>query len=134
LKRKKEDLPLISPTLDLPEAVQQLAAPAYVLGRDGRIRWINPSYIELLGDRRGQSFVDVVAPEHRQLARTNFARKVVGHASTIFDLRVLDRHGERLTVRVISAPLAAPTSSSAYSGSPFRSTKRRSASSRPSRT
>jgi PAS domain S-box-containing protein len=106
LKRKTEaDVPPINPTLDLSQAVHQLAAPAYVVDRDGRLRWLNPSYIELLGDRRGQSYVDVVAPEHRQLARTNFARKIVGKASTIFDLRVLDRRGERVTVRVTSAPL-----------------------------
>lgn len=85
--------------------MDDLAAPAYVIDRDGRFRWVNQAYVELFGDRRGRPFVDYVAPEHRQRARTNFARKVVGKTTTIFDLIVLDEAGERLTVRITSAPL-----------------------------
>jgi DNA-binding CsgD family transcriptional regulator len=49
--------------------------------------------------------VDHVAPEHKQVSRTNFARKIVGKTTTIFDMTVLDRAGERLTLRISSAPL-----------------------------
>jgi PAS domain S-box-containing protein len=101
----ERDSSLISSTVDLSRAVRELGAPAYVSDREGRLRWVNPAYVELLGDRRGHSFMDVVAPEHRQLARTKFAQKIVGKASTVFDLRVLDRRGEPITVRVSSAPL-----------------------------
>jgi PAS domain S-box-containing protein len=92
-------------TLDLPQAMEDLAAPAYVIDRDGRFRWVNDAYIELFGDRRGQSFVDAVAPEHKALARTNFARKVGGKTTHIFDLRVLDQNGNGVTLRITSAPL-----------------------------
>jgi DNA-binding CsgD family transcriptional regulator len=91
--------------LDLARAMEDLAAPAHVIDRDGRFRWLNKAHIELLGDRRGRPFVDYVAPEHKQLARTNFARTVVGKTTTIFDLVVLDRSDERLTLRITSAPL-----------------------------
>jgi PAS domain S-box-containing protein len=90
---------------DFARAMDDLAAPAYVIDRDGRFRWVNRAYLELFGDRRGRPFVDYVAPEHRQRARTNFARKVVGKTTTIFDLTVLDQAGERVTVRITSAPL-----------------------------
>lgn len=91
--------------LDFARAMDDLAAPAYMIDRDGRFSWVNQAYIELFGDRRGRPFADSVAPEHRQRARTNFARKVVGKTTTIFDLTVLDGAGERVTVRVTSAPM-----------------------------
>lgn len=91
--------------LDLAGAVEELAAPAYVVDREGRFSWLNAAYVEIFGDLRGQSFIDHVVPEHRQLARTNFTRKVVGKTTSIFDLTVFDRHGRRITVRVTSAPL-----------------------------
>jgi PAS domain S-box-containing protein len=91
--------------LDLSDALDELGAPAYVMDRDGHFRWLNRAYIAIFGDVRGQPFVDSVAPEDRQLARTNFARKVVGKKTTIYDLNVLDRRGERVTLRITSAPL-----------------------------
>jgi PAS domain S-box-containing protein len=90
---------------DLSGAMEALAAPAYVIDRDGRFRWLNRAYIELLGDVRGQPFRDYVAPEHRQIAKTNFARKVVGKTTTIFDLAVIEPSGGRVTLRITSAPL-----------------------------
>jgi PAS domain S-box-containing protein len=95
----------LSDTLDLPQAMEDLAAPAYVIDREGRFRWVNDAYIELFGDRRGERYDDYVAPEHRSLARTNFARKVVGKTTRIFDLRVLDQSGNGVTLRITSAPL-----------------------------
>lgn len=85
--------------------MDELAAPAYVIDREGRFRWLNDAFIELMGDSRGQPFVDVIAPEHRALARTKFARKVVGKTTQIYDIRVLDRRGNDRTCRVTSAPL-----------------------------
>jgi PAS domain S-box-containing protein len=85
--------------------MDDLAAPVYMIDRDGRFRWLNRAYVEMFGDVRGQPFVDYVAPQHRQLARANFARKVVGNTTTIFDLQVIDREGENVTLRITSAPL-----------------------------
>jgi DNA-binding CsgD family transcriptional regulator len=90
---------------ELPLALSELAVPAYVIDRDGRLRWLNRAYIELIGDRRGQSFLDVVAPEDRHRARTHFARKVVSKTSTVFDLRVIGRGGAHARWRISSAPL-----------------------------
>jgi DNA-binding CsgD family transcriptional regulator len=92
-------------TLDLPAAMEDLAAPAYVLDREARFRWVNRAHVELFGDLRGEVALDYVVPEHRQLARTNLARKFVGKPTGIFDLQVLDRWRRRLTLRITSAPL-----------------------------
>jgi len=98
--------PLENPgQLDLIRAMEDLAAPASVIDRDGRFRWVNQAFVELFGDLRGRPYVDNVAPEHKQVSRTNFARKIVGKTTTIFDMTVLDRAGERLTLRISSAPL-----------------------------
>jgi PAS domain S-box-containing protein len=91
--------------LDLSGAMEDLATPAYVIDRDGRFTWVNRAYVELIGDLRGKPFIEHVAPEHRQLARTNFARKVGGKTTTIFDLVVIDAKGGRVTLRISSAPL-----------------------------
>jgi len=91
--------------LDLIRAMEDLAAPACVIGKDGRFSWLNQAYLDLIGDTRGRPFLENVAPEHKQLSRTNFARKMVGKTTTVFDMTVLDRAGERLTLRITSAPL-----------------------------
>jgi PAS domain S-box-containing protein len=102
---RTSDLPGPAAAGDLPRALGELAAPAYVIDREGRLRWLNAAYIELLGDLRGQSFLEAVAPEDRHVARTNFARKVVSKTGTIFDLRVIVRTGGHRTLRVTSVPL-----------------------------
>jgi PAS domain S-box-containing protein len=104
----KKQIPVdaaLASTMDLPRAMEDLAAPACVIDREGRFRWLNRAYIELLGDRRGQPFVDAIVPEQHALARTNFARKVVGKTTRIYDLRVIDRLGNTLTLRTTAAPL-----------------------------
>lgn len=105
MKKQTPPDPTLTSTLDLSGALDDLAAPACVIDRDGRYRWLNRAYIELFGDRRGQPFVDGIVPEQRALARTNFARKVVGKATLVYDLRVIDRLGNAVTLRTTSAPL-----------------------------
>lgn len=92
-------------TLDLNRALHELEAPACVLDREGRFRWVNRRYLEIFGDRRGESFVDTVVPEHRQFARTSFLRAVSGKQERLFDVTVYDRNGDRVTLRVSTAPL-----------------------------
>ena len=92
-------------TLDLNRALHELEAPACVLDREGRFRWVNRRYLEIFGDRRGESFVDTVVPEHRQFARTTFLRAVSGKHERLFDVTVYDRNGDRVTLRVSTAPL-----------------------------
>src|SRR3954452_9513580 len=101
MKPTPEDLA----SLDLTRALEELAAAAYVIDREARFRWWNRAYVELFCARRGKPFADVVAPQHRELARTNFARNLVGNTTTIFDLPVVDRAGAWLTLKISSAPL-----------------------------
>ncbi len=92
-------------SVDLPGALDELAAPACAIDRDGRFTWVNRAFIDIFGDLRGEPFIERVAPEDRQLARTKFTRKVVGKTTDVFDMRVLDREGTLITMRTTSAPL-----------------------------
>ena len=105
MTKQKPAEPSLASLSGISAALEDLAAPACVIDRDGRYRWLNRAYIELFGDKRGQPFVDGIVPEQRALARTNFARKVVGKNTRVYDLRVIDRFGNAVTLRTTSAPL-----------------------------
>jgi len=91
--------------VDLVRALAEIGVPIYIIGRDGRFEWLNRAGVDLIGDLRGKTYVLATAVEDRARARTNFARKVVGGASTAYDLTILDRGGKRLAVRITSVPL-----------------------------
>jgi PAS domain-containing protein len=46
-KPSEPSLPSLASILDLSGALEELAAPACVIDRDGRYRWLNRAYIEL---------------------------------------------------------------------------------------
>jgi DNA-binding CsgD family transcriptional regulator len=87
------------------EALERIDLLAYVFDRTGTLRWANEPSARLIGDRVGQSFVNIVSPETRQWARTQFARKVVGGEATAYSLTVVDSSGRRTQLSVRSAPL-----------------------------
>lgn len=60
------------------EALSEVRVPAYVLGSDGVIRWLNKRALDLLGDLTGQSFAVALMPASRDSARVAFARKIMG--------------------------------------------------------
>lgn len=91
--------------LDLTRALEEMSVPAYVLDRAGRFRWQNRGALGLFGNRIGQSYTRTVAPEDLHLARTHFAKKLIGEAvSTDYTLTALGAGGERLAVRISSVP------------------------------
>ena len=90
----------------LQAAVAELPVPAYILDRSRRFQWLNRAAVELLGDRVGQSFCRIVAPEHATAARMQFARKLLGGAMKPHMLMLIDRDGQRAEVSVVSAPLS----------------------------
>jgi PAS domain S-box-containing protein len=92
--------------LDVTRALEQVAVPAYVVDRAGRIRWLNRGAIDIVGSRVGHPFSRVVAPEDLHLARAQLAKKLIGEAeSTEFNVTLLGRDGRRYVVRVSSVPL-----------------------------
>jgi PAS domain S-box-containing protein len=87
------------------EALERIDLLAYVFDRTGTLRWANQPLARLIGDRVGQSFVNIVSPDTRQWARAQFTRKIVGGEATAYSLTVFDSAGRRAQLRVRSAPL-----------------------------
>ena len=92
--------------VDIGDALAQINAPAYILDRNGVIRWMNPRAIELLGDQRGRPFTAPVAPEAHPIARNEFTKKMLGTARTsdYESVRVL-RSGAHVPVEIHAVTL-----------------------------
>ena len=99
-----EELRRIAP--DLAPSVAKLAVPAYILDRNGIVRWLNRAAVVQFGDLRGKRIGQIVAPEHVVLARQTFASKLLGTAeSTEVAITVCTPDGRRVPVDISSTPL-----------------------------
>ncbi len=91
---------------DVTHALEEVTVPAAVIDRDGRIRWLNRGALELVAVRVGDPYARAIAPEDLHVARTHFAKKLIGEAgATEYNLRLLARDGQRVDVCVSSVPL-----------------------------
>jgi PAS domain S-box-containing protein len=91
---------------DVVRALEDVSLPAYCIGPDGIISWLNPAAERLVGDVRGKPFTAVVAPGYKGRAREAFAQKILGTARvTDLDVELLDERGEVIRAEVSSAPL-----------------------------
>jgi PAS domain S-box-containing protein len=91
---------------DVEAALEHVNVPSYVIDRVGIVRWMNPAARALVGDRVGQQFTSVVAPEDTRRARELFARKIMGNAEvTDAGMVVVDAGGAHVAVEISSVPL-----------------------------
>lgn len=83
-------------SIDLSAVLAAVPVPVYVVSRTGAIRWLNQEALEVFGDRRGEHYSVLVAPEARQLVDEQFTRKILGTVlTTSYDAVLLTREGER---------------------------------------
>src|SRR3954466_8958454 len=88
------------------DAIDRIRVPAYVIDRDGIIRWLNPAARKLVGDVRGRQLTSVVAPEETRRAREIFTRNLLGPPEGSDNKGVLiGADGERLSVELSAVPL-----------------------------
>ncbi|MBV8064007.1 MAG: helix-turn-helix domain-containing protein [Actinobacteria bacterium] len=90
---------------DLGPALERIPIPAYLIGSDGTILWVNDDLQRLLGVRVGESVYSHVAPESREKAREMLATKRLTGKSTHYEISVLDGAGRRISVDISSVPL-----------------------------
>jgi PAS domain S-box-containing protein len=91
---------------DLPPSVARLPMPAYILDRNGVVRWLNPAGIRHFGDLRGKRIGQLVDPEFASVARQEFAAKILGTAeSTEATVTVRTADGRRVSVDISSTQL-----------------------------
>ena len=63
---------------DIDAALERIGVPAFVVGGDGRIRYLNERARTIVGDLRGRPLQDAAAPQSKGAARLDFARMMVG--------------------------------------------------------
>ena len=91
---------------DVEDAIGRVRVPAYVIDRQGIIRWLNPAARGVVGDVRGRQITSVVAPEETRRARDVFTRNLMGPSSGSDNSVVLiNADGGRIAVEVSAVPL-----------------------------
>jgi PAS domain S-box-containing protein len=92
--------------VDLAPALEQVRVPAYLIDREGRVRWLNEAARALVGDVRGRRATSIVAPEDIARVQTEIARKLLGTAAvTNFEVRLVAKDGRYVPVEVSSVAL-----------------------------
>jgi DNA-binding CsgD family transcriptional regulator len=99
-----KDLRRIAP--DISPSVARLPMPAYILDRDGVVRWLNMAAVRHFGDIRGRRIAQIVEPEYATLARQEFAAKLLGtQQATEGTVAVRTAEGRRVLVDISSTQL-----------------------------
>jgi PAS domain S-box-containing protein len=93
------------PGVELTEALQRIALPAYIIDREGVLRWANDAAIAIFGDIVGRHYSTIVAPEDLPRVREQFARKVVSGEPTEYEIMVRTADGRRVRAEISSVPL-----------------------------
>ena len=93
-------------SVDVAGALSEITVPAFVINRRGEIRWLNAAALEAFGNRRGEHYSVVVAPEARRAVNDQFSRKIIGASKTTSYRTVLvDKWGERRAAEIDSVRL-----------------------------
>lgn len=74
-----EELRRIAP--DLAPSIAKLTVPAYILDRNGVVRWLNQPAVDHFGDLRGKRISHIVEPAYAAQARREFAALARGHST-----------------------------------------------------
>jgi PAS domain S-box-containing protein len=91
---------------DILDALDRLQLPIFAINKTGAIRWLNRAAEDVVGDKRGAGFANVVAPESRAVVRAAFASKVIGsRQATDYEAVLIKEDGSRITVEVCSVPV-----------------------------
>jgi PAS domain S-box-containing protein len=90
---------------DIPDALERVNVPSYVVDEYHIIRWLNPAARRLVGDVRGRQVTSVVAPEDTRRAKEAFAKHMVGNEDVDGSIMLIDDTGERVSVEVSSVCL-----------------------------
>lgn len=91
---------------DVEDALERVRVPAYVVDREGVVRWENKAALAVFGDVRGKQITSLVAPEERRRAREIFYRNLTGPPEGSDNKGIAhDAGGERITVEISAVPL-----------------------------
>src|SRR5690348_16136158 len=89
----------------LAAALDALDIPSYVIDAGGTVRWASRAGKALFGDHVGKRYVELIANEDLDRGRERFAQRLLGGGSGTYEISAFDRTGQRLALRIHSAPL-----------------------------
>jgi PAS domain S-box-containing protein len=92
-------------SVDVRETMRRVRFPSWIVGRDGRLVWLNDAATKLVGDVRGRLYTSMVAPDYRELAREQFARKLLGEPVTDYELELITKDGRTVPIEISSVPI-----------------------------
>jgi DNA-binding CsgD family transcriptional regulator len=88
---------------DIFDALDRLPVPVFAIDRDMNIRWLNAASRDLVGDRQGEKFSDVLDPASVPVANQMFAQKIVGSVpATEYEVTLRTRDGSLVKADVSS--------------------------------
>jgi DNA-binding CsgD family transcriptional regulator len=91
---------------DLAPSISKLTVPAYILDRNGVVRWLNAEAIKEFGDLRGKRIGQIVERDYLTFARQEFAAKILGTTdASEGSIAMRTAEGRRITVEVSSTTL-----------------------------
>ena len=93
-------------TADIVPALEDLQICAFLLDRDGKIRWLSKRLEGIYGDLRGRGFWSVVAPGDREKVKSERTQKLLGvKRSSMYDSHLMLPDGTLWPVEINSVSL-----------------------------
>ena len=89
----------------LQSTLQRVNVPSFTGGADGRILWLNDAAKDAFGDRTGELYTTVVAPNYLERVETELARMRGGASGSDYEIDAILRDGRRRRVEVSSVPI-----------------------------
>jgi PAS domain S-box-containing protein len=89
----------------LESTLQRVNVPCFTGDADGRILWLNNAAKEAFGDRAGDLYTTVVAPEYAKRVAAEIDRMRSGATGSDYEIEVILRDGRRRRVEVSSVPI-----------------------------
>jgi PAS domain S-box-containing protein len=89
----------------LESTLRRLNVPSFIGDADGRILWLNDAAKDAFGDRAGESYTTVVAPEYVERVATEIDRMRGGATGSDYEIDVILRDGRRRRVEASSVPI-----------------------------
>jgi PAS domain S-box-containing protein len=89
----------------LQSTLQRVNVPSFIGDTDGRIQWLNDAAKDAFGDRAGDLYTTVVAPEYVERVAAEINRMRSGATSGDYEIDVILRDGRRRRVEVSSVPI-----------------------------
>lgn len=90
---------------ELTSILQQVHLPCWIVDDKGSFRWVNNAFVATFGDRTGEHYSSVVAPESLERAARHFARAHDEDPVTEDDLELMLPDRRRVRIEISSVLL-----------------------------